>query len=133
MLRFLLQSHDVSFCRKRISFIRSLNSWIYSYSPSRMVLYQWYDSRLICCLIVDRYRSVMVLPVWSNITLIISLSEIRLMVKAATIDLIVSLSFRGNLGVLLYSPLRKIKFRASGVECLFSLYYRMLDLLTFGS
>jgi CheY-like chemotaxis protein len=59
---------------------------------------------------VDRYRSVIVLFVWSNITLIISLSAIRLMVKAATIDFIDSLSFWGNLDVLLYSPYRKIKF-----------------------
>jgi hypothetical protein len=59
---------------------------------------------------VERYLSVIVLLVWSNMTLIISLSATRFIVKAATIDLIDSLSFWGNLDVLLYSPFRKIKF-----------------------
>jgi hypothetical protein len=59
---------------------------------------------------VERYRSVIVLPVWSNMTLIISISAIRLMVRAATIDLINSLSLWGNLDVLVYSTSRKIKF-----------------------
>ena len=59
---------------------------------------------------VVRYLSVIVLLVWLNMTLIISVSGIRLIVKVATIDLIDSLSFWGNLDVLVYSPLRKIKF-----------------------
>jgi hypothetical protein len=71
---------------------------------------------LICCLIVERYLSVIVLPVLSNMTLMISLSAIRLMVRAATIDFINSLSLWGNLDVLLCSPLRKIKFRASSMN-----------------
>ena len=58
---------------------------------------------------VERYRSVMVLLVWSKMTLIISLSDIRFIVKAATIDLIDSLSFCRNLDVLVYSASRKIK------------------------
>jgi hypothetical protein len=57
---------------------------------------------------VDRYRSVIVLPVWSNMNLIISMSSIRLIVSAATIDLITSLSLWGNLDVPVYSPFRKI-------------------------
>lgn len=65
---------------------------------------------------VDRYLSVIVLPVWSNMTLIISMSAIRLMVRAATIDLINSLSFWGNLDVLIYSSFKKINFRAYFVE-----------------
>jgi hypothetical protein len=59
---------------------------------------------------VDRYRSVIVLPVWSNMTLIMSASAIRLIVNVATIFLIRFLSLRRNLGVLVYSPSRKIKF-----------------------
>jgi hypothetical protein len=59
---------------------------------------------------VERYLSVIVLPVWSNITLIISMSAIRLIVSAATIDLINSLSLWGNLDVLVYSLSKKIKF-----------------------
>jgi hypothetical protein len=59
---------------------------------------------------VDKYLSVIVLPVWSNMTLIISVSATRLIVRAATIDLINSLSLLGNLDVLVYSPSRKIKF-----------------------
>ena len=47
---------------------------------------------------------------WSYMTLIISESTIRLMVNVATMDLINSLSCLGNLDVLVYSPLRKIKF-----------------------
>ena len=52
----------------------------------------------------------MVLLVLSNITLIISISGNLLIVNAATIDFIDSLSLRGNLDVLVYSPDRKIKF-----------------------
>jgi hypothetical protein len=63
---------------------------------------------------VDRYLSVIVLPVWSNMTLIISVSAIRLIVRAAAIDLINSLSFWGNLDVLLYSTFRKINLHVSG-------------------
>ena len=62
---------------------------------------------------VGRYLSVIVLLVWSNITLIISLSDIRFIVRAATIDLIDSLSFCRNLDVPVYSASRKIKFRDS--------------------
>ena len=43
-------------------------------------------------------------------TLIISVSAIRLIVSVATIDLINSLSFLGNLDVLVYSPSKNIKF-----------------------
>jgi hypothetical protein len=73
-----------------------------------MVLYQGNDSRLMCCLMVDRYRSVIVLPVWSHMNLIMSMSSIRLIVRATTIDLINSLSLCGNLDVPVYSPFRKI-------------------------
>ena len=43
-------------------------------------------------------------------TLMMSASAIRLIVNVATIFLIRFLSLRGNLGVLVYSPSRKIKF-----------------------
>ena len=61
---------------------------------------------------VERYLSVIVLPVWSNMTLTISVSAILLIVRAATIDLINSLSLWGNLDVLVYSHFRKINFHA---------------------
>ena len=48
------------------------------------------------------------LAVWSNITSIISMSDIRLIVRVATILLIRFLSLRGNLDVLVYSPYEKI-------------------------
>jgi hypothetical protein len=56
------------------------------------------------------YLSVIVLLVCLYMTLIISESAIRLIVNAATIDLINSLSCLGNLDVFAYSPFRKIKF-----------------------
>ena len=45
-------------------------------------------------------------------TLIISLSDMCLIGKPATVFLITFLSLRGNLDVLVYSPYRKIKFHA---------------------
>ena len=52
----------------------------------------------------------MVLFVWANITLIVSLSAIRLIVKEATIYLINSHSPLRNVDTLLYSVFRKINF-----------------------
>ena len=37
---FLIMISWCFFCRSSISFILSLNSWIYAYCPSRIVLYQ---------------------------------------------------------------------------------------------
>ena len=75
---------------------------------------------------VERYLSDMLLLVRSNMTLIISLSGILLIVRDATIDLINSLSFWGNLDVLVYSPSRKINFQGiRGVD--FTLVTLLLD------